>query len=180
MTPPLPPLPLAHPSPPPTPPTPTPAPARTQVVATDFLLPASQQRAQGSSAPLYSTDYNVSLPGGQVARCLRGAGAAPAAEDAPVQLAAAPEGDGIYCGPLEGAPPGRVALPPQSAEEGVAAGSPSPAPAAGAVQPPPSSGGAAAAPPSPPGSGSSSSCSCRAACIVAACVAAVATAVLLA
>ncbi len=131
-----------------------------QVVATDFLVPANQQRAQGSTAPLYSTDYNVTLPGGQVARCARGFSSAPAAEDVPVQMASAGQRDGIYCGPLEGAPPGRVAISPDSVAEGTAAGGPPPAPGVGAAaQPqPPSSGGAvAASPPPPPMSGGSSS-----------------------
>ncbi|KAL4428535.1 hypothetical protein ABPG75_002624 [Micractinium tetrahymenae] len=127
-----------------------------QIVASDFLLPANQQRAQGSSAALYSTGYNVTLPGGQTARCLLNLTGTPAAESVRMQMVAAAAGDGIYCGPLEGAPPGKVAFQPESAAEGAVAGGPPPAPETSAAPLPPSSAGsaAAAAPPPPPGSGS--------------------------
>lgn len=138
-------------------------PAPAQVVASDFVLPANQQRAQGSAAPLYTNNYNVTLPGAQTGRCLGGASSSGAAEGVPVQLAAAAGGDGVYCGPLEGAPPGRAAFQPESVV-GAEAGGPPPMPAAGAApQPPPAGGAGGATPPSPPGSGGSSGCQASAA-----------------
>lgn len=99
-----------------------------QVVATDFLVPANQQRALGSTAALYASTFNVTLPGGLQARCLVdfSSSGSVSTQGIPLELTSVPtvqtegqEGDGVYCGPLSSAPPGRVV---KGSEEGAAGG----------------------------------------------------------
>jgi hypothetical protein len=98
------------------------------VVASDFVLPASQHRAAGSTQALFSTDYRVALPGGLAGRCqlpnvTSGGSAAVVALEA---VSSSSNGeDGIYCGRLEAAAAnggsgggGGVALPTEQLSEG--------------------------------------------------------------
>lgn len=95
--------------------------AGAHVVASDFVLPAAEQRSEGSDAPLYpGSAYRVALPGGCAGRCLRslfesggGSGEASSAiisstgTTLPVSLQAVEAADGssagdiIFCGSLE-------------------------------------------------------------------------------
>ena len=112
--------------------------SRAHVVASDFVLPASQHRAAGSSQALFSTDYRVALPGGMAGRCLlpnvtSGGSATVVALEA-VDSSSSGE-DGIYCGTLEaaaenvgsGSGSGGVALPTEQLSEGAGGSTTDPA-----------------------------------------------------
>lgn len=110
--------------------------AGAQVVASDFIQPASEQQAQDGpkAVPLYPPGslYRVALPGGREGRCLRANASASGAQTVPVSLQAVLEepsgGDAIYCGPLEAALAALDAGAAGTASSSATAGDPSSAP----------------------------------------------------
>lgn len=96
-----------------------------QVVASDFVLPASLQvraaddSSSGSGAAAFpgASTYRVALPGGLAGRCLRQSGSGGSSDSSSGSTAVSlmavqteeQQGDAIYCGPLKDA---AAALPP--------------------------------------------------------------------